>query len=68
MNKFAPLLLSIACLRELAKLYHEGAAREQIESMEQSISAKYSAGFLALFDTLTAVAKPDAARHDIKVK
>lgn len=54
--------------QELAKLYDEGATREQIEVMEQSISAKYSAGFAALFDKLTAVAKPYAARHDIKVK
>ncbi len=54
--------------QELAKLYDEGAAPEKIEAMEQSLGAKYFVGFETLFDKLTAVAKPFAARHDIKVK
>lgn len=54
--------------QELARLYDEGAAREQIEAKEQFITAKYAAGFQTLSDQLTSVAKPYAARHNIKVK
>ena len=53
--------------QQLAKLYDEGAAREEIESLAASIETKYRTGFETLFDRLAAGGKPDAARHNIKV-
>jgi hypothetical protein len=53
--------------QQLAKLYDEGAPREQIDSLAQTIETKYGPGFAKLFDRLTAAGKPYAARHGIKV-
>ena len=53
--------------QQLGKLYDEGAPREQIDSLAQSIETKYGPGFAKLFDRLTAAGKPYAARHGIKV-
>ncbi len=52
---------------QLAKLYDEGAPRQQIDSLAQAIETKYGPGFARLFDRLTAAGKPYAARHGIKV-
>lgn len=54
--------------QQLAKLYDEGAAREQIESLAVTIEAKYGPRFKTLHDQLTAAGKIYAARHNIKVK
>jgi hydroxylamine reductase (hybrid-cluster protein) len=54
--------------QELARLYDEGAPREQIDALARTIETKYAEGFATRFDQLTAVAKPYAARHSIKVK
>ncbi len=54
--------------QQLARLYDEGASREQIDSLAQSIETKYRPGFATLSDRLTAAGKPYAARHGIKVK
>ena len=53
--------------QQLAKLYDEGAPREQIDSVAQTIETKYGSGFAKLFDRLTAAGKPYAACHGIKV-
>ena len=53
--------------RQLAKLYDEGAPREQIDARAQAIETKYRAGFAERFDRLTAAGKPFAERHGIKV-
>ena len=53
--------------QQLAKLYDDGASKEQIQSFGQSIHDKYYSGFEELFNKLTAVAKPYAERHNIKV-
>jgi hypothetical protein len=54
--------------RQLAKLYDEGADNGKIAVMEQTIHTKYRPKFESLFDQLIAVAKPYAARHNIRVK
>lgn len=54
--------------QQLAKLYDEGAAREQIESLTLAIETKYGPKFKTLYGQLTAAGKPYAARHNIKVK
>ena len=54
--------------QQLAKLYDEGAAREQIESLAVTIEAKYGPRFKTLHDQLTAAGKLYAGRHNIKVK
>jgi hypothetical protein len=54
--------------QQLAKLYDEGAAREQIDALVGDIETKYRPGFDTLFDRLTAAGKPYAARHKINVK
>jgi hypothetical protein len=53
--------------QELARLYDDGAPREQIDALAQTIETKYGPGFATRFDHLTDVAKPYAARHGIKV-
>ena len=53
--------------QQLARLYDEGAAREQIDSLGRAIETKYGPGFKKLSDQLTAAGKPFAARHGIKV-
>ena len=53
--------------QQLARLYDEGAAREQIDLLARAIETKYRPGFATLFDRLTAAGKPYAARHGIKV-
>ena len=53
--------------QQLAKLYDEGAPREQIDSFAQAIETKYGPGFAKRFDQLTAAGKPYAERHGIKV-
>jgi hypothetical protein len=52
---------------QLAKLYDEGASRNQIRSFSKNISDKYFAGFEARFNKLAEAGKPYAARHNIKV-
>ena len=54
--------------QQLAKLYDEGAPREQIESLVSSIQTKYRPGFETRFDRLTVAGKPFAERHQMKVK
>lgn len=53
--------------QQLAKLYDDGAPRSDIDALAATIHTKYSAPFHAQFDKLTALAKPYAAKHDIKV-
>lgn len=53
--------------QQLARLYDEDAAREEIDSFARSIETKYRSDFEKLFDRLTAAGKPYAARHGIKV-
>ena len=53
--------------QQLAKLYDDGASKEQIQLLVQTIYDKYYAGFEALFNKLIAVAKPYAEEHNIKV-
>ncbi len=53
---------------QLAKLYDEGAPKEQIDSLVSSIETKYRPGFETRFDRLTAAGKPFAERHHINVK
>ena len=52
---------------QLAKLYDEGASKEQIALFSKNISDKYFAGFEARFNKLTDAGKPYAAKHNIKV-
>lgn len=52
---------------QLAKLYDEGATKEQIQSFSQSIHDKYFNRFEALYNQLIAAGKPYAAKHNIKV-
>ena len=53
--------------QQLARLYDEGAAREEIDSLAQAIETKYRSDFEKLSDRLAAASKPYAARHGIKV-
>ncbi len=53
--------------QELARLYDEGAPRDEIDALARTIETKYAEGFATRYDQLTAVAKPYAARHNIKV-
>ena len=54
--------------QQLARLYDEGAAQDQTESLALAIESKYRAGFEKLHDQLIAAGKPYAARHNINVK
>ena len=54
--------------RQLARLYDEGAPKEQIQSLEQLIKNKYFSTFETMSNTLTTVAKPYAEKHNIQVK
>lgn len=53
--------------QQLAKLYDDGAPKEQIQSLTQSIHDKYYPHFDELYNKLIAVGKVYAAKHDIKV-
>jgi hypothetical protein len=53
--------------QQLAKLYDDGASKEQIQSLTQSIHDKYYPGFDELYNKLIAIGKVYAAKHDIKV-
>lgn len=53
--------------RELAKMYDEGAPREQILLKGQSIHDKYDARFEELFGKLIALGKVYAKKHKIAV-
>ena len=53
--------------QQLAKLYDDGASKEQIQSLEQSIEQKYFPGFEELFNKLTAAGKLYAEKNNIKV-
>jgi hypothetical protein len=53
--------------QQLARLYDEGAAREEIDSLARAIETKYRSDFEKLSDRLAAAGKPYAARHGIKV-
>lgn len=54
--------------RELAKMYDEGAPKEQIQIKAQSIHDKYNARFEELFGKLTMLGKSYAEKHNIPVK
>ena len=54
--------------RQLAKLYDDGAPKEQIEALASAISKKHGPEAAALFDRLTTAGKAYAARHEINVK
>ena len=67
MNKLLlPLALGI-CL-QLARLYDEGGGDNEIQVLQKSIQAAYQPGFQTLTEALTAIAKPYAERHGIKVR
>jgi len=53
--------------RQLARLYDEGASKEQVEALEKSIEEKYYPTFETLFNKLTAEAKPYTAKNNIPV-
>lgn len=53
---------------QLAKLYDDGASKEQIDAMEQSIETKYYPNFEVLSNKLTDAGKPYAAKNNINVK
>lgn len=53
--------------RQLAKLYDDGAPKEQIASFAKSISDKYFAGYADRLDKVTDAGKPYAAKHNIIV-
>jgi len=52
---------------QLAKLYDDGASKEQIASLSKSIQDKYFPGFKERIDSLIAAGKIYAAEHQIKV-
>ena len=52
---------------QLAKLYDDGASKEQIQSMETLIENKYSNNFHQLYNNLTVAGKPYAEKNNIKV-
>jgi len=52
---------------QLAKLYDDGATKEQIASLSKSIQDKYFLGFKDRIDSLIAAGKIYAAEHQIKV-
>lgn len=54
--------------KQLARLYDESATKTQIESQEQLIENKYYSNFETLFNKLTSIAKPYAAKYNIQVK
>lgn len=54
--------------QQLARLYDEAAPKEQIESMHQQIESKYYSNYEKLFNALTTVAKPYAAKNNIQVQ
>lgn len=54
--------------QQLARLYDDGAPKEQIASFEQSLSEKYYPTFEELHNKLTAAGKPYAAKHNINVQ
>ncbi len=53
--------------QQLAKLYDDGAAKAEIETLATTIGTKYGPGFAALSDQLRTAGKAYAAKHDIKV-
>lgn len=53
---------------ELARLYDEGGTRKEIDFMQLTIRSKYQKEFEARMEALTAVAKPYAAKNNIKVQ
>ena len=53
---------------QLAKLYDDGAPKEQITALEQSIEQKYYPGFETLFVKLENEGKTYAAKNNINVK
>ncbi len=53
--------------KELADLYDNNAGADKISAMETSISEKYEARFLELYNALGTAGKAYAARHGIKV-
>jgi hypothetical protein len=53
--------------QQLAKLYDDGAPKEQIQSLTQSIHDKFYPRFDELYNKLIAVGKVYAAKHSIKV-
>lgn len=53
--------------RELADMYDNNAGADKISAMEISISEKYEARFLELYNALGAAGKAYAAKHGIKV-
>jgi len=53
--------------KELADLYDNNAGADKISAMETSISEKYGARFLELYNALGTAGKAYAAKHGIKV-
>jgi len=53
--------------QQLAKLYDNGAAKEEIQSLSQAIHDKYYSKFGELFSKLVAAGKPYAEKNNIKV-
>lgn len=54
--------------RKLAKLYDDGAPKNETEALTQEIHDKYSARFEALYDKLMTAGKVYAANNKINVK
>ena len=52
---------------QLAKMYDDGASKEEIHLLAMHIHAKYFPGFEKLFDKLTIIGKQYAKQHNIKV-
>jgi hypothetical protein len=53
---------------ELAALYDAGATADKIEAMQKSITEKYEAKFLALYNAAWEAGKAYAAKHGIQVR
>lgn len=54
--------------QQLAKLYDEGAPKEEIQSYTMSIYNKHAQNFERLYNKLIAAGKPYAEKHKINVK
>ena len=52
---------------QLARLYDEGAPKQEIATFSGNIQQKYFPGFQKRFDALVAAGKPYAVRHKINV-
>jgi hypothetical protein len=54
--------------QQLAKLYDDGASKNEIQAFNDGIHDKYSGKFAELFDRVTKAGKAYAAKNNIKVQ